>query len=198
MASSSGGASSSGAHCQTAGNCGTFTDTRDGQVYKWTKIGTQTWMAQNVNFIPGVNTGGYSMCYNYDPANCTTYGRLYGFDAVGWACPVGWHVPTHAEWTTLEETLGGISFAGAKLKSVSGWSLNTGTDEYGFSALPGGYYDDYDDSFKGQLDYGQWWTATRNWNTFPYGRIMDASKATVGYLSANNKAYSVRCLKDTP
>ena len=63
----------------------TLTDTRDGQTYKTVTIGTQTWMAENLNYAyTGVpyNYSGYtsdstSWCYENDPANCAKYGRLY-------------------------------------------------------------------------------------------------------------------------
>ncbi len=98
------------------GITGTFTDTRDGQTYKWIRIGAsektgnQVWMAQNLNYdSPG------SRCYDDDVANCNHYGRLYTWDnamagassssanpsGVQGVCPVGWHVPSDDEWEQL-------------------------------------------------------------------------------------------------
>ena len=109
-------------------------DSRDGQVYRTIAIGSQTWMAQNLNY----DEKGY--CYNEDDANCAKYGRLYGFDNK--ICPAGWHLPTIDEWNTLFNYVGGASVAGKVLKSTTSWNdLGNGTDDYIFSALPAGNYD---------------------------------------------------------
>ena len=109
-------------------------DPRDGQVYRTIAIGSQTWMAQNLNY----DENGY--CYNEDEANCAKYGRLYGFDNK--ICPAGWHLPTIDEWNTLFNYVGGASVAGKVLKSTTSWNdLGNGTDDYIFSALPAGNYD---------------------------------------------------------
>jgi len=141
---------------------GTFKDDRDSKTYKYVVIGTKTWMADNLNYA----TEG-SLCYDATEANCTTYGRLYAWSTAKTACPSGWHLPDDAEWTTLINFVG--TAAGKKLKSISGWNSNgNGTDDYGFSALPGGYrnqpipakiYVDTDSEKKlkaasGQNDYG--------------------------------------------
>ena len=91
--------SSSAAPCktETEDNCeyGTLTDSRDGQTYKTVEIGSQVWMAENLNYAyTGVlyNNSGYtsdstSWCFGNDPANCIKYGRLYtwaaAMDSVG-------------------------------------------------------------------------------------------------------------------
>jgi uncharacterized protein (TIGR02145 family) len=89
---------------------GSFLDTRDKKMYRSVKIGTQVWMADNLNYA--VSTG--SSCYNLDTAFCKTYGRLYEWSAALKACPPGWHLPTGAEWNILSEYLG--DQAGEKLK----------------------------------------------------------------------------------
>jgi uncharacterized protein (TIGR02145 family) len=113
---------------------GTFTDSRDGQTYKTVKIGNQTWMAQNMNY----RTEKRSCCYENNPDNCKKYGKLYDWNTANVACPKGWHLPSKGEWTKWITMVGSLR-AGKTLKSKSGWNESgNGTDDYGFSALPGG------------------------------------------------------------
>lgn len=130
---------------------GKLTDDRDGQSYRTVKIGTQTWMAQNLNYQ--VDS---SWCPQNIPGNCQTYGRLYqwaaamgvpvSYNTTTWggtlprqgACPTGWHIPTDAEWKTLLNTVG--ASAGLKLQANSRlWMTKIGTDTFGFRILPAGY-----------------------------------------------------------
>ena len=120
-----------------------LTDSRDGQIYKTVVIGSQTWMAENLNYHIGKS---YSYCYDNDVNNCAKYGLLYTWAAAKKACPRGWHLPTKTEFETLFNTVAGESEAGVMLKSTSGWGeydrINgNGTDAYSFSALPAGYRD---------------------------------------------------------
>ena len=71
---------------------GTFTDERDGQVYKYTTIGSKVWMAENLNYDDG------SVCAYKD---CSSKGRIYGMQNALTACPVGWHLPSRDEWLKL-------------------------------------------------------------------------------------------------
>jgi uncharacterized protein (TIGR02145 family) len=182
--------------------------TYQGQTYKTVVIGTQTWMAENLNY----NASG-SKCYSNSESNCDTYGRLYDWStAMGFSsscnssscssqiqtkhrgvCPARWHIPSDAEWTTLTDYVG--YNAGTKLKSVSGWSSTSGTDGYGFSALPGG--DGYSDGSFSSVGYGYWWSATENNASFAYSRYMNYDFSDVGrsdYLKSI--LYSVRCVQD--
>lgn len=202
-------------YCLVAGNCGTFTDTRDtpAKTYKWTKIGTQTWMAENLAYLPSVNARADASStvvkyyvYNYDgtvvanakaSSDYTTYGVLYNWPAALAVCPTGWHLPSKTEWTTLETFVGGTSTAGTQLKSVYGWIAggDTGTDAYGFFALPGGNY--IGSVFSEALSKGYWWTATEDDDAFAYLRGMDYDGADVGsYLSYKKNGFSVRCVQD--
>ena len=111
---------------------GSMTDSRDGKTYKTVTIGTQTWMAENLNYATPL-----SICYEDDESYCDKYGRFYYPD--GGICPSGWHLPSSWEWDGLIVAVGGNSIAGKMLKSTSGWlDGQNGTDAYGFSAMPGG------------------------------------------------------------
>jgi uncharacterized protein (TIGR02145 family) len=186
-----------------------FCDSRDGKKYVYVEIGTQTWMAENLNY----NASG-SKCYDNSEANCTTYGRLYNW-ATAMAlpsncnsnscssqinakhkgiCPTGWHIPSDDEWITLTIYVG-INL-GTKLKAKSGWNVNNGTDNYGFSALPGGYGNS-SGSFYGVGYSGGWWSSTENNASDAYGRGMyylhaDADRDYYGKAFL----YSVRCVQD--
>src|SRR5574344_676141 len=153
--------SSSVAVCTNTYGTNTVTDCRDGQVYKTVTIGTQTWMAQNLNYADSAalpNLEGNSWCYGNSADSCAKYGRLYTWTGAmnidrsyqsasaaavvsaphQGACPMGWHIPTNAEWTILEDAVGGSSTAGTYLKATSGWKSYSGIsnlDSYGFSAL---------------------------------------------------------------
>jgi uncharacterized protein (TIGR02145 family) len=168
---------------------GSFSDGRDGKTYKTVKIGTQTWMAENLN----IQTSG-SWCYDYIPANCAKYGRLYTWDAAMTACPRGWHLPTTQEWDMLMTAVGGSSTAGTKLKSKSpNWD---GTDDYGFSALPGGRRLTVG-SFFNLGSYGGWWAATEYVASYAWLRVMDSGITYVSeYADVKSYGFSVRCLQD--
>ena len=157
----------------------TFTDTRDGKVYKIVKIGSQTWFAENLNYAAKgskcygegdtvvLEEGLYStpkktLSPDEVQTNCAKYGRLYTWETALTACPAGTHLPFDEEWATLVDYAGGDSTAGKKLKSSTGWERYkkyTGTDEYGFSAFPGGIH-----SSAGYFWYAgytsDWWSAT--------------------------------------
>ena len=119
---------------------GSITDSRDGQSYKTVKIGKQTWMAENLNYKTEK-----SYCYGFDSTKCLKYGRLYSWEGAKDACPTGWHVPKLTDWMTLFFTVKDTLSVGRVLRSSSDWKdlrgneYGNGTDDYGFSALPGGY-----------------------------------------------------------
>ncbi len=167
--------------------------TYSGQTYKTVVIGEQTWMAENLNYNPGT---GNSTCYDNQPSNCTAYGRLYNWATAMGVCPTGWHLPSDAEWTTLTDYAGGSSTAGTKLKATTGWYSNSGTDTYGFSALPGGYgYSDGYFYFAGSRGY--WWSATEYNSYGAWRRDMLYYYSFVGRGNSDKSyLFSVRCLKD--
>jgi uncharacterized protein (TIGR02145 family) len=168
----------------------TFTDVRDDKVYQATTIGGKTWMAQNLDY----STQSGSWCYNNNSSNCNTYGRMYDWGIAKNACPSGWHLPTKDEWDALVASVGG---AGKKLKATSGWSDNgNGTDDYGFSALPGGSC--YSGGNFSNVGYnGYWWTATEDIADYAYFRYMYYNYDGVYSLNDNKSyAWSVRCVGD--
>lgn len=147
---------------------GTFTDSRDGKKYKTVKIGTQTWMAENLAFKAD------SGCWAYDnnQNNVATYGYLYDAETAIIACPSGWHLPSDAELTTLINYLGGEDVAGYKLKETgtSHWKSTEKeifptravmTNESGFTALPGGSRTYYG-YFRELGTTGIWWSSTEH------------------------------------
>jgi len=116
--------------------------------------------------------------------------------------PLGWHIPTDTEWTTLTTYLGGTSVAGGKLKETgtTHWqSPNTGaTNSSGFTALPGGfrYYDN--GSFLSDAQYGFWWSATEVATTYAWDRYLTYNNTSVTWGSDKQKCgLSVRCVKDS-
>lgn len=179
-----------------------ITDSRDGQVYKIVSIGSQVWLAENMNYeTPN------SWWYDKDSDNGNLLGRLYRWEAANNVCPGGWHLPSDDEWKTLEMHLGMSQSQaeltgwrgtdeGKKLKSANYWYSGPGTDDVGFSALPGGFRGDYG-GFSGWHNTGEWWSATENSLSTAHTRGMIQSKDQV-FRSQNSKgrACSVRCVRD--
>jgi uncharacterized protein (TIGR02145 family) len=191
----------------------------DGNVYTSVTIGNQVWMAENLKTtkyndgtaIPlvaddkaweALTTPAYCWYNNDATANKKTYGALYNWYTVNTKklCPTGWHVPSDAEWTTLTTNLGGESVAGGKLKETgtTHWqSPNMGaTNETGFTALPGGYRNNYG-PYNDIGYYGYWWSATEANATYAWYRHLSYANSYV-YRNYFNKHYgfSVRCLRD--
>ncbi|MCL2100623.1 MAG: fibrobacter succinogenes major paralogous domain-containing protein [Fibromonadales bacterium] len=136
---------------------GSFTDPRDGKEYKTVKIGNQVWMAENLNY-----NAKNSKCYDNKSENCEKYGRLYSWVTAMEVCPKGWHLPSDEEWQILVDFVGDNE-AGEKLKAKSGWNEDgNGMDDYGFSALPGGYGDS--ENFYYSRSHGCWRSATESDN----------------------------------
>ena len=139
----------------------TFTDSRDGKVYNIVKIGNQTWMAQNFGYKP---SDGF-WAYNNDENMVSTYGYLYTLEVAKNNSPDGWHLPSLDEWNELIDYLGGTEQAGNKMKEAGGahWDNEDHgnkniTNSSGFTALPGGYWEDAFDEFNYLGLYGFWWT----------------------------------------
>ena len=196
---------------------GFMLDERDQKLYRTVVIGSQTWMAENLNYADTTNYKSRNWCYNNSLDSCAKYGRLYtwaaAMDSAGkWSthgkncgynksctptypvrgiCPEGWHIPSKSEFQTLFTEVKGQSSAGKVLKSASGWN---GTDEFGFSALPGGVYYGYF-SRVGQMTL--FWSATAYSDIDSYYILFrsDDNAAPLGYDDKYYGAY-IRCLKD--
>ena len=190
---------------------GTFTDTRDGKTYKTVKVGTLTWLAENLNYAAEG-----SKCYGegyraYDAekedyitfsaeeiqANCQKYGRLYFWETAMKACPSGWLLPSDEIWEAL------VDFAGSdgKLKAKNGWkdiegkSYN-GTDIYGFSALPSGNYNGYNSVFSDIGRESIWWSSTdlNYYQTYAWGFSTYKNDVRSEQHGKQYMGYSVRCV----
>ncbi|MCL1966993.1 MAG: hypothetical protein FWF67_03850 [Fibromonadales bacterium] len=179
---------------------GTFTDIRDKKTYKTVKIGSQIWMAENLNIdLPS------SKCYDNKPDNCKKYGRLYDWKTATKACPSGWFLPSEADWNDLIlfvnpncPLTGDCAEADAKLKAADGWNGNgNGTDNYGFAALPGGVGLS-SSKFRDAGNGGLWWSSSDD--AKKASRIsMDIDGPDVHRNSSDkNFLLSVRCLQEVP
>jgi uncharacterized protein (TIGR02145 family) len=181
---------------------GSFIDSRDGKKYNYTIIGTQTWMAENLNY----DTSG-SKCHEggevyvegigritLSPAeNCDKYGRLYDWatamagsesssenpSGVQGICPFGWHLPSKEEWGVLEYyDYPGNNIPNKKLFAAIG----SGTDDYGFSALSGS-------------DAARWWS-TSNYYNGAYSMCLSSCPLGTAPYDNRHDYLSVRCVKD--
>jgi len=170
------------------------------KVYESVQIGRQVWMSKNLNeYVEG------SRCYGDVSANCDKYGRLYNWYTAQTICPVGWHLPSNAEWTVLVNYVGGEATAGTQLKATSGWSGGgDGIDQYDFSALPGGFGDEFggfgNAGYGVPGDYGFWWSATEVDAYHAWCRIMSYYEDEVKSLGydglGRGSLLSVRCVLD--
>ena len=201
---------------------GTMTDARDGMTYKTVTIGTQTWMAQNLNYDYNEGTA-KSNCYNNSVDSCAKYGRLYtwaaamdsaalfstagkdcGYDnicspsgTVRGVCPEGWHLPDDAEWNTLMTAVGGERTAGKKLKTTSGWyESSNGYDFYGFGVLPAGFLSS-NGSFV-SVGYNTYlWSSSERGSYYADNWNIGATSDSASCIYSNKYLeFSVRCLKD--
>lgn len=130
-------------------NRGTFVDERDGQVYKYTTIGDQVWMAQNLNYDVE-----YSMCYDNNSENCEIFGKLYSLRLNGdqndsldigilpIICPKGWRMPNEDDFDKLLNNMSSDKkIAATQLKFAGLWNEEegVGSNDCGFAALPSGF-----------------------------------------------------------
>jgi uncharacterized protein (TIGR02145 family) len=183
-----------------------------GNSYLTVKIGSQTWMANNLSTAyyndgslitegPYVATSTPAYCW-YNNVPDLFYGALYNWYAVntGKLCPTGWRVPSDFEWIELAVSLGGENVSGGKLKETgtSHWIYPNyaATNEFGFTALPAGRYDG---SFRNHGYAGSWWTSEEiPGGSYAYYRSIYNESASVIkiYYEVKINFFSVRCIKD--
>ena len=193
----------------------------DGNVYDTVTIGTQVWMVQNLkttrlndgsNIANITDNSGWSNCttnaycwYNNNiAAHKDPYGALYNWYTVnsGKLCPQGWHVPSYDEWLTLIMEVGNQAHSGGRLKEVgtAHWAYpNTGaTNEYGFTALPGGVREDELGDFDYLTKYGGFWTSTQEFSHSSNYTMMNYDYEGISEGATHQFEYglSVRCIKD--
>ena len=194
----------------------------EGHEYETVLIGTQCWTKTNLRVAPAgatdeTSSGASSKTEPYyyvnsavDPA---VYGYYYNWEAAKLACPIGWHLPSDAEWTTMEQTQTSMDVTGSGLRgdhagklAGEGWNPSTiagapgnasdpDHNASGFSAVPAGYCGG--SSFSGAGNYATFWSSTQYSGNYAYIRYLDYSLANV-LRDSHNKAngYSVRCLRD--
>jgi uncharacterized protein (TIGR02145 family) len=175
----------------TPNNMGSFS--YNGQTYKTVKIGSQTWMAENMNYVTED-----SWCLEMDEYNCTNKGkgRLYTWEMAMSVCPSEWHLPSPGEWNVLTDFVGGGAWAVAqKLMTPTDWGNYVGTDEFGFAAVPTGYRDGDNRKFY-HSDYAYWWTSSED-GAKAYYQVLQSDGYGMGrFNNPKRYGYAVRCLKD--
>ena len=193
----------------------------DGNVYATVKIGTQVWMTSNLkttryrngDVIPNVTsntawaalTTGAQCTYNNTLVadSINLFGRLYNFYAVADSrniAPIGWHVASDAEWTTLTTYLGSLVGGRLKESGTTHWLApnNDALNDSKFCALPGGYRFDYNGAFYRVGEEGDWWSSVADDTSMARCRYLDYYVCIV-YNTYNTKScgFSVRCVRDS-
>ena len=200
----------------------------EGKNYSTVIIGMQCWMTENLNAGVAIlgsqnqtNNGTLEKyCYDNNTANCDVYGGLYQWAEVvqylngatntnPWnpvptgnvqgICPMDFHLPTDAEWTSLSTYLGGDAVAGGKMKETgtTHWAApNTdATNSSGFTALPGG--DRYNASFGDLTIVAYFWSASVSSPQFAWSRItLNDGAYSFRVLGLKDLGFSVRCVRD--
>lgn len=195
-------------------------DSRDQERYKFVKINSQIWMAENLrattyndgtpipliidnNAWNGLKSPAYSW-YNNDAAYYKeAYGALYNWYAVntGKLCPTGWHIPSYGEWLVLINSLGGVNQAGIKMKETGTvhWLTpnESSNEESGFKALPGGYRKSIG-KFVDVGNNGNWWSSNHDQENNIMSFILNSRniKVETKYFDTRGYGFSVRCLKN--
>lgn len=183
-----------------------ITDSRDSQTYDTVSIGTQNWIVDNMNYY----TARFSSYWNNDSIEYSGFGRLYAQFAADTICPSGYHLPTDAEWQTLESYVGmsdadtslrGYRESGAVGKHLkadyldSYWTANGfGDDAYDFAAQPVGFK--RGSSFYGLYANAYYWTATSADGGYWYRSLYSGYDGVDRNVRSGSLYMSVRCIAD--
>jgi uncharacterized protein (TIGR02145 family) len=188
-----------------------FTDPRDGQEYPTVQIGSQCWMAKNLNYGTRINQNTNmadngiveKYCYDDDENNCDVYGAHYSWkemmnysvlESYKGICPEGWHIPSDAEWCTLEQSVDPtISCDAIFWRGVDGGTKLKSGGSSGFEALMAGQVF----TFSSQLEeFTYFWTSTPYSDVWSYYRKLGVTNPGVTrWYTSNNYGYSVRCVQ---
>jgi uncharacterized protein (TIGR02145 family) len=174
----------------------TLKDSRDGKTYKTVKIGTQTWMAENLAYRDSIGC----WAYDGDTANVEKYGYLYDWETANKVCPTGWHLPSEAEWIKLTTYLGEGEKACMKMKSTSGWNdyngkTGNGANTSGFTGLPGGFRE-YNGTYLIIGSSGDWWSSENTTERAFYRGLSVNGRMSWGDSNKQQSGMSVRCLRN--
>lgn len=156
----------------------------DGKSYKTIEIGSQTWMAENVNYKTG-----NSWCYKNEDSNCKKYGRLYDWETAQTVCPEGWKLPSGDELMSVFTYHADPKF----VRSIEGWKNKDGLNFWGFNLLPAGGYkggDFFDESSSAYL-----WSS-ESFGDSGYALFLSYYGGAVLNKYIKDTGYSVRCLKE--
>lgn len=175
-----------------------------GRTYKTVIIGSQEWLAENLDYaFTTTYTDSWYSYYDNDESTYKSKGLLYNHYAAtdlqqnrATLCP-GWHLPTVAEFETLISYIG--NDAGKKLKSTTGWlDDGNGTDEYGFNGQPSGYYNYGGSGYVGIESQVKYWTQNSYSNTERYTRVLLYNNDSfVSGLMDKLSRCSIRLIKDS-
>ncbi len=186
---------------------GILIDPRDLQEYTTVQIGNQVWMAENLNFLPDAlnfpSDGSQTIPFYYqiDPAKGILYNwpaamNNTNFEGSQGVCPSGWHLPTLADWNELANFIqldnSTPPDVGTALKTTNGWN---GTDDYGFTALPGGLRNP-EGGFSELNTRGFWWTSSEAGSSFANYRMLENNVNLISNSMNKSAGLSVRCIQD--
>lgn len=197
-----------------------------GRSYKYKNIGTQTWMTENLAWLPEVfpsSDGGVQESFyyviGYEGYTLSeaivldayfTYGVLYNYHAAMTACPEGWHLPSDNEWKSLEAYLGldevevdhtgdrTSGNIGRMLKSTEHWTNDgAGSNLSCFNAMPGGNRSSYNRIFGGLGTYAGFWTSTPGGSSNYFCRVLTGTSNGITRTSTTTSVgLSIRCIRD--